>query len=369
MSDVAAGSARRVLAGRGVAAVGRLLFAVLAGISVVCAGFLLPYGNSASAQPSGPPSLRPLTIGFVRHVFGPWTARIADGGFEKATGRTIRWQHFSTDSEVVAAMAGGQVDVGLIGAGVGAAAFAHGFDLRVFYVLGRAPENDAIVRAGSEQGNPDPRSLAKKVVAVPFGSTPHFMLLSSLRSWGLNLQDVRIVNLQVPQILKAWSRKEIDAAAVSEPALSRLKRNGSVLAFAPAVSSGDFIVMAAAADFVSKHEVFLARMIDVMSRSQDDFEVNATGFTESAADVRSIAFVLDVEPASVVSRMGRYRAPALIRQYSAAFLGGGPESEFAAGLKETAEIWHWGARLNSIEIDFARMLTPLPVGRALTYKR
>src|SRR5699024_229555 len=72
--------------------------------------------------------------------------------------------------------------------------------------------------------DPDVEQLADlsgKTIAVPFGSTAHYSLLTALGEEGL-LGEVRVINLATDAILAAWQRDEIEAAWVWEPTLSEL---------------------------------------------------------------------------------------------------------------------------------------------------
>ena len=76
--------------------------------------------------------------------------------------------------------------------------------------------------------------LTGKTIAVPFGSTAHYSLLTALEEEGLT-GDVRVINLATDAILAAWQRDEIDAAWVWEPAtLTQLVESGH-----PILSSKD----------------------------------------------------------------------------------------------------------------------------------
>lgn len=316
------------------------------------------------------PSLRPVTVGFMRHAFGAWTSRIADGGLDLATGRSIRWFAFDTDSAVVAAMASGRLDLGLMGTSVAAAALARGLDFRIFYVLGASGDSEGLVVARNAPFKlDDPKTLKNMVVAVPFGSTPHFRLLQSLRRWNVAPGSMRMVNLQAPQIADAWMRGELDATVVSEPLLGRLKAHGHGIALPRSAVQDGVLVFAGAADFVSQHDVFLSRLIDVMSRAETLREPQAASAGEERADVRSIAFLTGLEPAEVLASMTRYTAPPLDEQASAKWLGGGAASALAAELKACIEIWRWGGRIDRAEVELHTAISPDAVIRALTYQR
>ena len=314
--------------------------------------------------------LKPISIGFVRHAYGTWTAKIADGSFEMATGRVLRWLTFDTDSGAVAAMASGRLDLALIGTSVAAAALVRGLDLRVFYVIGNADDSEGLLLNGDRPFRAgDPKSLHNLVVAVPFGSTPHFRLLQSLKRWGVAPANVGLVNLQTPQIVDAWSRREIEAAVVSEPLLGQLKTTGRLVPLPPAGGQEGLLVFAGAAEFVASHMVFLARFVDVISRADAAFTSMSGALSEDRAEVKSIAFLTGSPPSAVLAAIARYRPPSLDEQASAKWLGGGAASALAAELKANAEIWRWAGRLDRVERDFSAAITPVPVEQALKYQQ
>ncbi|CAN0492934.1 unnamed protein product, partial [Phaeothamnion confervicola] len=147
--------------------------------------------------------------------FGAWTGRIADGGFQTATGRNLRWLPHDTDSAVAAAFAAGKLDIAVMGASVAVSAAQRGIDLKILYVMGHSSTADGLVLSNQKQlALVEPKALQGKVIATPFGSTPHFRLLESIRRWGFSVTSMRLVNLQTSQIAEAWRRGEIDGAAV-----------------------------------------------------------------------------------------------------------------------------------------------------------
>ena len=84
--------------------------------------------------------------------------------------------------------------------------------------------------ASKDSGVTDIAGLVGKKVGTPFGSTAHYSLLAALELAGVDPTDVKIVDLQPPDILAAWERGDIDAAYVWNPTLAELRADGTVLA-------------------------------------------------------------------------------------------------------------------------------------------
>jgi len=331
--------------------------------------------QSAPAERQGATPLRSINVGFVRFALGPWTARIADGSFDTSTGRTIRWFPHDTDSSVVAALSSGRLDVGLVGSGVAASAIARGLDLRMFFVLAASTESEGLVMAGApaEAGTPiapaDAKTLQGKVVAVPFGSTPHLRLLECLRRWNVTPSSMRIVNLQTTQIAEAWKRNEIDAAMVSEPLLSQLKQHGRAVQLPQLAEPKGLVVFASTGEFIAQHSVFLSRLVDVVARSDQAVSDSAKQLDVDSAEVRSIAFLTGIEPSAVVNAIGRFRPPPLSEQVSTKWLGGGSEAGLLPHLKAAMDLWRWAGRLQGPDPDLPSVVATEPAKGALDFQK
>jgi taurine transport system substrate-binding protein len=311
-----------------------------------------------------------ISVGFVRHAYGTWTSRIADGGFNSGTGRTIEWLPYETDSAVAAALASGRVQIGLMGANVVAAVFSRGLDLRIFYVLGASRDTEALLIAGSAPFRAgDAKNLRQRVIAVPFGSTAHFRLLQSLKRWGVAPADVRIVNLQPRQIAAAWQQNEIDAAVVSEPTLSMLRDQSRAIPLPGAGGMEGLMVLATNAEFLKSHDVFLARFVDVISRSDAAFTEHEGPLDETRSEIRAIAQLTGTPERSVIEAIARFRPPSLEDLASPRWLGGGSAAALAAELRAEAELWRWAGRLETLVADYSLAVSPHPVERALAMQR
>jgi taurine transport system substrate-binding protein len=345
-------------------------FALRACFAVAIAAIALLFGLPPGLAEDQAASLKPVSIGFLRHAYGTWTGKIADGTYERAAGKAIRWIPFETDSAVAAAMASGRIDIGMMGASVVAAAVGRGLDLHVFYVMGSSRETEALVVSGSLEFKPaNPNSLTNKVVAVPFGSTAHFRLLQTLKRWGLAPADVRLVNLQPQQIMEAWSHSELDAAVVSEPTLTGLKAVGRSVPLPPAGGNEGMLVFATGTDFLQQNGAMLARFVDVTARADTMFSEMSGPLTADRPEIRSIAFLTGLPAAGVIEAIARYRPPPMQEQRTSRWLGGGASSMLAAQLKASAELWKWGGRLDKVPADYTAAIAPGPVEQALSMQR
>ncbi len=305
----------------------------------------------------------------MRHAFGAWTTRIADGGFATATGRNLRWLPHDTDSGLAAALAAGKLDIAIMGASVAASTAARGLDVRIFYVLGASGVSDGLVLS-TARGMPatDPSSLKGKVIAAPFGSSSHFRLLESLKRWSIGVNSMRIVNLQTSQIAEAWKRGEIDGAAISEPLLGHLSLHGRLMVLPETSPHAGLVVAVANTDFAARHLVFLSRFVDVIARADVAGNAQKAGKDVDGPDVLSISFITGLPAQAVVDGFSRYRPPPLDVQASPTWLGGGAQSGLAAELRGIIDVWRSGGRLAGSDPDYSALISVEPVQMALTYR-
>ncbi|MGQ1797457.1 taurine ABC transporter substrate-binding protein [Kocuria oceani] len=171
----------------------------------------------------------------------------------------ITWSKFDSGGDVVQAFGAGSVDLGLVGSSPAVRAVSPplDIDLRVVWlqdVIGAA--ESLVVRDESITSVED---LAGRTVAVPFGSTAHYSLLSALRRAGVDRQT-ELINLAPDKMLAAWQRGEVDAAWVWDPTLSELQADGTViLTSAETAEAGQptFDMGAAKDDFVEQNPEFM----------------------------------------------------------------------------------------------------------------
>lgn len=91
---------------------------------------------------------------------------IANCAFEKATGREIEWRRFDSGSKVLAAMASGDLEIGLAGSSLIAAGVSRGIDMQLFWIVEDIAAAEALVaRDGS--GIADPASSAPRAGRPP----------------------------------------------------------------------------------------------------------------------------------------------------------------------------------------------------------
>ncbi|WP_321330391.1 aliphatic sulfonate ABC transporter substrate-binding protein [uncultured Ilyobacter sp.] len=136
--------------------------------------------------------------------------------------------NFDSGADVNAALVSGSIDFGNFGTTPATVATALGIETELIWlhaVIGAG--ESLVVKNGS--GIKSVKDLKGKRVATPVASTSHFALLSALKDAGIE-KDVTILDMKPSDIVAAWSRGDIEAAYVWNPALGNCEESdGTIL--------------------------------------------------------------------------------------------------------------------------------------------
>ena len=215
----------------------------------------------------------------------------ADGAYEKATDAKINWRKFDNGSDIIAAIASGDVQIAYLGSSPLTAAITRHVPVETFLIATQIGDAEALVaRDGS--GINTPQDLIGKKVAVPFVSTGHYSLLSALKHWNIDPSKVTILNLAPPAIVAAWKRGDIDATYVWDPALGAAKENGKVL-----ITSGELGKLGAPTfdawivrkDYAAKHPEVVKEFATVTLDAYADYRKDPKAWIANQSNIDKIA--------------------------------------------------------------------------------
>ena len=283
-----------------------------------------------------------LVVGY-QLIVGPFLSAIADGSFDKAlaqAGYQVDWRQFTSAGDISTALASGKVPVGVLGSTGITAAATRGVDMELFWILDNIGKSEALVaREGS--GINGPQDLKGKRVATPFVSTSHFHLLVGLEKvWKINPRDVRILNMQPPQIVAAWQRGDIDAAYVWPPALAEIQKSGTTIADSEEIGKASvptFDGLVADKAWAQKHPKFMAAFTQVLAKAYADYRANGAGWTADSPQVQGMVKLIGGKPDDVVGALKLLGFPTANEQASPQWLGGGKESGAARAFAASAQ--------------------------------
>lgn len=283
-----------------------------------------------------------LVVGY-QLIVGPFLSAIADGSFDKALGEAgyeVDWRQFSSAGDISTALASGKVPVGVLGSTGITAATTRGVDMELFWILDNIGKSEALVaREGS--GINSPQDLKGKRVATPFVSTSHFHLLVGLEKvWKISPRDVRILNMQPPQIVAAWQRGDIDAAYVWPPALAEIQKSGKTIADSEEIGKASvptFDGLVADKAWAEKNPKFMAAFTQVLAKAYADYQADSASWTADSPQVQGMVKMIGGKPDDVANALKLLGFPTAQEQASKTWLGGGKDSGAAQAFAASAQ--------------------------------
>lgn len=325
------------------------------GLLAATAALGLTLAGAASAEAAE------VTIGYQTGA-DPAKVAQAAGVYEKATKSTINWRKFDSGADVIAAIASGAIQIGYVGSSPLAAAASREVPIETIYVAALLGDAEAlVVRNGS--GIEKPEDFKGKKVAVPFVSTTHYSLLAALKHWGVDARSVEILNLRPPEIAAAFTRGDIDAAYVWDPALGKIKENGKVFASSADVAkwgAPTFDAWIARKDFTQKHPEVVAEFVKVTADSYADYARDGASWTASSPQVAAIAKLTGAKPEEIPDLLRGNKFPLLADQLSEALLGGGT----VEALVQTAAFLKEQGRIEAVLKDYGPYVSRTPAEQA-----
>lgn len=136
---------------------------------------------------------------------------------------TVEYINFKSGRDVNTAMASGGIDVGLIGSVGVAVGIAQNLPYQPYFIHSIIGEAEALAVKDNINSISD---LRGKKIAVPFGSTSHFTLLSLLSLENIAENELTILDLQPQDLVAAWQRGDIDGGYIWYPNLPKLVNDG-----------------------------------------------------------------------------------------------------------------------------------------------
>ncbi len=289
----------------------------------------------------------------------PSSVAIANGDFAKATGATIDFRRFNSGAEIFAAIASGDVQVGYVGSSPFAAATSRGLDVKAFHLATVSGTDEAlVVRNGS--GIEKPADLkGKKIAAAPV-STDHYQLLAVLKQEKLSERDAQVFAIPQPDIVAAWNRGDLDGAFVWDPALTELKKTGTVLLTSRQVAdrgAPTFSAWVATGSFAKENPAFLKSFAGVIERYSTSFQSDKAAWGPESDNARTLAKLLGGTPADQAAALTNLSLVPAKQQATPTWLAGGEGSGIARILKDTAEFLKEQKKITTVLPSYGGFIT------------
>lgn len=202
----------------------------------------------------------------------------------------ILWQSYDSGRDVNDAIAAGTIDAGLIGSVPVSTGIANDLPYQVYFIMNILGDNEALT-VSEESGITTTADLPGKIIAVPFGSTTHFSLLSALQQDDIDPKQVQIIDMQPQDLLAAWQFGEIDGGFVWQPTVSRMLDEGGNVLITARDTAGKGAITAdlgvVSTEFASQYPEFLTRYVEALDTAvqlyQNDPETAAATMSEALA--------------------------------------------------------------------------------------
>ena len=289
----------------------------------------------------------------------PVEVAFASGDVATATGREVEFRKFNSGADIFAAIASGDVQVGFVGASPFAAAASRGLDVKAFYIPSISGTDEAlVVRNGA--GIATPADLRGKRLAAAPVSTDLYQLLATLHQNGIAEKDATVLALPQPEIVAAWKRGDLDGAFVWDPALSEVKKTGSVLLTSRQVAergAPTFNAWVATASFIKSDPGFLKTFSQEIARENTSFLEDKAAWSAESDNVKTIAKLLGGTPQDQAAGLKDLNLLPARAQATDAWLGGGDKSGVAKILKDTAAFLKDQHKITSVRESYGDFVT------------
>ena len=269
---------------------------------------------------------------------------------EQATGWDVEWRKFAAGTDVIAAMASGDVVLSELGSSPLAIAASQGVDLQMIAfsdVIGKA---ESLIVA-KDSGIETLADLKGKRIAVPIGSTAHFSLMGALKHEGIAEGDVTIMNMPPDQIAAAWEQNAIDAAWIWQPVQAQISETGTLLLGADETAAWGYPTFDAwvvNTEFGEENKDQIVAFLKEVDRVNKEYLADPSKWTADSEPVKTLAEATGADPSQVPSILEGFAFLPLSEQVSDTWLGGAAET-----IKGTAEFLKSAGRIDNVAEDYA----------------
>jgi sulfonate transport system substrate-binding protein len=188
----------------------------------------------------------------------------------ESEGIDVHYVSFMAGPQMTEAMAAKALDIAsVMGATSAIVARTAGVDLKVIGAYSMAPQGFAVA-VRNDSSIDSIKDLKGKKVGGPQGTAADQLLAALLGKENLQVKDVQFLNMQVPDAATALVAKQLDAAILVEPVLTKLvdAKKVKVLKDGTGVIGG-LTVITARGDLVKKNPAVLKRFLKVHRQSVD----------------------------------------------------------------------------------------------------
>ncbi|MDR1656272.1 MAG: ABC transporter substrate-binding protein [Deltaproteobacteria bacterium] len=208
----------------------------------------------------------------------PWILGKIDGSFDQAFGVPVKWVRFPSGPPALAALAAGEVDIVRVGSVPVTSSLARGLPFKVIALSGVIDTSERLVAKNSIK---TVKELEGHSVATVAGSTAHYALLAAFKVHGVDIKNVKLVNLNPADQLAAWKRGDIDASYIWGPAWHDLEQDGGHTLLGSGALNKDgyylFNAFVVSNDFAEKYPDLVVKFLEVFQKTVDRYQADPDG--------------------------------------------------------------------------------------------
>jgi taurine transport system substrate-binding protein len=288
----------------------------------------------------------------IGHFGSPTPMQVAraEGKFDAATGWTIEWRQFGSGTEVIAAMASGDVQVAELGSSPLSIGTSQGLGIQLFMIAQGLGTAESLI-AKADSGIAKVEDLTGKRIAVPVGSTAHYSLMGALTHAGIAEADVTIMNLPADQIAAAWDSGQVDAAFIWEPVQNQILQTGTFIVGADQTAAWGFPTFdgwVVNTDFAAANADAMVAFAKTMNEANMAYLADPAAWTADSDPVKKIAEMTGADPAQVPNILKGFTFIPLADQLGDAWMGGA-----GANMKTTADFLVKAGRIDAAVDDYS----------------
>ncbi len=288
----------------------------------------------------------------IGHFGNPTPMQVAraEGAFDAATGWTIEWRQFGSGTEVIAAMASGDVQLAELGSSPLAIGTSQGLDIQLFMIAEGLGTAESLI-ATKASGITALEGVKGMRIAVPVGSTAHYSLMGALAHAGIAETDVTIMNLPADQIAAAWDSGQVDAAFIWEPVQNQILQTGTFIVGADQTAAWGFPTFdgwVVNTEFASANGDAMVAFAKTLNAVNMTYLADPAAWTADSDPVKKIAEMTGADPTQVPGILKGFTFIPLADQLGAAWMGGS-----AANMKTTADFLVKAGRIDAAIDDYS----------------
>jgi taurine transport system substrate-binding protein len=279
----------------------------------------------------------------------PMQLLASSDAIQKATGWDVEWRKFASGTDVIAAMASGDVVLSELGSSPLAIATSQGVDIQLIAFSDVIGSAESLIVSNSS-GIKTLADLKGKRIAVPVGSTAHFSLIGALKHEGIAESEVTIMNMPPDQIAAAWQQNAIDAAWIWQPVQSEILKTGTLLLGADKTAEWGYPTFDAwvvNTKFGEENKDKIVAFLKEVDRVNKSYLADPAKWTADSEEVKTLASATGADPAQVPEILKGFTFLPMADQVSDTWLGGASKT-----LKGTADFLKSAGRIDTVADDY-----------------